>query len=198
MGRPREHNEQTAEALLDAAERLVEAEGAAALSVRRVAHEIGTTTRAVYSVYGSKDALLAALGRRAFEILGHEIGRLPATADPAGDLVEAGVVVFRRFVVEHPSLFRVAFLHTAVTAPVVAKFRPAASDALGGLFARVQRLADAELLGGRTTEEAVFEFDALCEGLAVAELRGNVAGEELWRDALGVLVRGWAAAPLSR
>jgi len=179
MGRPRRHDERTAEAL----------------SVRRVAHETGTTTRAVYSVYGSKNALLGALGRRAFLILGHEIACLPATDDPAGDLVEAGVVVFRRFVVEHPSLFRIAFLHTAVTAPVVAEFRPAASDALGGLFARVQRLADADLLGGRATEDAVFEFDALCEGLAVAELRGSIAGEELWRDALGVLVRGWAGAP---
>src|SRR5262245_55763381 len=159
MGRPRRHDERTAEALLDAAERLVETEGADALAVRRVAHETGTTTRAVYSVYGSKDALLAALGRRAFEILGREITRLPETGDPAGDLVEAGVVVFRRFVVEHPSLFGIAFLHTAVTAPVVAEFRPAASDALGGLFARVQRLADADLLGGRTTEDAVFEFD---------------------------------------
>jgi AcrR family transcriptional regulator len=196
MGRPRRHNEQTAEALLDAAERLVETEGAAALSVRRVAHEIGTTTRAVYSVYGSKDALLAALGRRAFEILGREIARLPATDDPAGDLVEAGVVVFRRFVVEHPSLFRIGFLHTALTAPVVAEFRPAASDALGGLFARVQRLADADLLGGRSARDATFQFDVLCEGLAVAEVRGNVAGEGGWRDALNVLVRGWAGAPL--
>jgi AcrR family transcriptional regulator len=198
MGRPREHDDQTAVALLDAAERLVEAEGAAALSVRRVAHEIGTTTRAVYSVYGSKDALLAALGRRAFEILGREIAHLPATDDPAGDLVEAGVVVFRRFVVVHPSLFRIGFLHTAVTAPAVDGFRPAASDALGGLFARVERVADADLLGGRSIRDAVFEFDALCEGLAVAELRGHVAGEDIWRDALGVLVRGWAGTPRSR
>jgi AcrR family transcriptional regulator len=193
MGRPRRHDDRTADALLDAAERLVESGGPEALSVRRVAAEVGTTTRAVYSVYGSKDALLAALGRRAFEILERSVTQLPATDDPAADLVEAGVVVFRRFAVEHPSLFRIGFLHTAVTDPVRIQFRQAASDALGGLFARVQRLADARLLGGRPTRQAAFEFDALCEGLAVAELRGNIAGEEAWRDALGALVRGWAA-----
>ena len=197
MGRPRRHDDRTAEALLDAAERLVEVGGAEALSVRRVAHETGTTTRAVYSVYGSKDALLAALGRRAFEILGREIARLPATDDPAGDLVEAGIVVFRRFALEHPSLFRIAFLHTALRPPVVAEFRPAQSDAFGGLIARVQRLADADLLGERPTLDAVFEFDALCEGLAVFELRGSIAREAMWRDALGALVSGWARAPRS-
>jgi len=72
MGRPRVHNEATAQALLAAAERIVETDGIDALSLRRVAREVGTTTRAVYSVFGSKDALLAALGRRAFEILERE------------------------------------------------------------------------------------------------------------------------------
>ena len=62
MGRPREHDAGTAAALLDAAERIVESEGLAALSVRRVADEVGTTTRAVYSLFGSMscpDARLA-------------------------------------------------------------------------------------------------------------------------------------------
>ena len=197
VGRPRRHDVRTGEALLDAAERIVEAEGPQALSVRRVAHEVGASTRAVYSVYGSKDALLTALGRRAFEILEREIVRLPASGDPAADLVEAGVVVFRRFVVEHPSLFRLGFLHNALEPPVVDfdEFRPAASAALAGLFDRVQRLADAGLLGGRSADDAIFAFDALCEGLAVVELRGNISGERSWRDALCALVMGWAAVP---
>src|SRR5215471_13015579 len=107
MGRKRVHDEHTAEALLDAAERIVEAEGVEALTVRRVADAVGTTTRAVYSVFGSKDGLVVALGRRAFELLGAEIDAFPATRDPAADLVEAGVRVFRRFAIEHPALFRI-------------------------------------------------------------------------------------------
>ena len=66
MGRPREHDERTAERLLDAAERIVEAKGLDSLSVRVVAHATGTTTRAVYSLFGSKDGLVVALGKRAF------------------------------------------------------------------------------------------------------------------------------------
>jgi AcrR family transcriptional regulator len=52
MGRPREHDQATAEALLDAAERTVQAAGLEGLSVRGVADDVGTTTRAVYSVFG--------------------------------------------------------------------------------------------------------------------------------------------------
>ena len=64
MGRKRQHGEATATALLDEAERIVEAEGLDALTVRRVAAGIDTTTRAVYTAFGSKDALLVALGAR--------------------------------------------------------------------------------------------------------------------------------------
>ena len=69
MGRPREHDQATATALLDMAERAVEADGLAALSVRAVAADTGTTTRAVYSLFGSKDGLVVALGVRAYELL---------------------------------------------------------------------------------------------------------------------------------
>src|SRR5439155_11943550 len=41
-------------ALLDAAEELVQHSGVEARSVRAVADHVGTTTRAVYTVYGSK------------------------------------------------------------------------------------------------------------------------------------------------
>ena len=107
MGRPKTHRAATGEALLQAAEQLVETEGIEALTVRRVAESVGTSTRAVYALYGSKDALVAALGGRAFDLLRVEIDALPRTDDPAADLVRAGVTVFRRFAVEHPALFRV-------------------------------------------------------------------------------------------
>ena len=101
MGRPRHPPERTAAALLDAAERIVEAEGVAALTLRHVADAAGTTTRAVYSVFGAKDGLLVALGVRAFDLLGTNVRAAPTTDDPAADLVEAGLV-FRRFAVSTP------------------------------------------------------------------------------------------------
>src|SRR5690348_5731399 len=103
MGRRRQHDESTATSLLDTAERTIARDGADAISLRALAHDAGTTTRAVYSLFGSKDALLGALGIRAFDLLGQEIRALPTTERPADDLVEAALV-FRRFATEHPAL----------------------------------------------------------------------------------------------
>ena len=198
MGRPREHNQRTARALLDAAERIVETDGLDALSVRRVAAEVGTTTRAVYSLFGSKEGLVVALGTRAFELLGTAIGALPSTPDPAADLVEAGVAVFRRFAIEHPSLFRLAVQRTLTSPQLASQFNAAAKDALAGLEARVARVSAAGLLSNRTIPDAVWQFHALCEGLAALELRGLAQEdrqERLWRDALAALVTGFAVLP---
>ena len=197
MGRPKEHDEHTAAALLDAAERIVLADGLDGLSVRGLADDVGTTTRAVYSLFGSKDGLLVALGTRAFELLGAAINELAATGDPAADLVEAGVAVFRRFAVDHPTLFRIGVQHTLPSPDLARQFRAAAAEAFAGLEARMTRLEESGLLGARTVRDAACEFHALCEGLAAVELRGLMpAGEEarIWRDALTAFVAGFAAS----
>src|SRR5437763_7762630 len=140
MGTPKQHDDATREALLVAAENLVEHGGIGALSVRALADEIGTTTRAVYSTFGSKDAVLAALAKRSFDMLHDAIAELPHTKDPARDLVQAALTVFRPMAVEHPSLFRIAFLRAAPDVPLgpdVAEAARAGYDLLGE---RVKRL----------------------------------------------------------
>jgi len=157
--------------------------------VRRVADGVGVSTRAVYSVYGSKDGLLVALGVRGFDMLGRRVAARPRTDDPAADLVEAGVMVFRRFAVEHPALFQIA-IQWAMPDPTLARqFRDVGWEAWAELVALVERVD----LGGRDVQEVAREFHALCEGMAAIELRGMLAaGEEerIWRDALGALVAG--------
>lgn len=196
MGRPKEHDETTAQALLDAAEKMIQAGGMSALTVRGVADQVGTATRAVYSLFGSRDGLLVALGVRAFEMLGAGVRGVPETDDPAADLVEAGLTVFRPFVVDHPALYRIGFRGRFVPPELFDQFLAANRQALAGLVAKVERLHQADLLGGRHVDEAVFAFDALCEGLAELELRKSVPLNEdelerRWRDALTSLVAGW-------
>lgn len=82
------------------------AEGLGGLSVRVLADEVGTTTRAIYSLFGSKDGLVASLGARTFDLLGAAVEALPTTQDAGADLVEAGVNGFRPLVVDHPALFK--------------------------------------------------------------------------------------------
>lgn len=192
MGRPREHDERTAASLLEAAERAVQDNGPAGLSVRGVASEVGTTTRAVYSLFGSKAGLIAALAAHGFDLLGEGVGQVPTTRSPYGDLIEAGLV-FRRFAVEHPSLFRIVFQSDPSPLRTSPSVRHAAGSALDVLKARIRRLDDAETLDGHTIDEAALHFHAMCEGLAGLELRGTFtpgSAERLWRQGLGAVVRG--------
>jgi AcrR family transcriptional regulator len=201
MGRPKQHDETTREALLTAAEALVEQGGPCALSVRAVADEIGTTTRAVYSTFGSKEALLAALAKRSFDMLRDTIAALPRTTDPVRDLVEAALTVFRPMAIEHPSLFRIAFLRAAPDVELGPEVGDAAHAGYELLTERVQRLADADLLGGREVQEATREFNAMCFGMAVTELLNPAQlgpdPQQAWRAAFETLISGFRA-PASR
>jgi AcrR family transcriptional regulator len=195
MGRPRLHDARTASALLEQAERIVEADGLDALTVRRVAAAAGTTTRAVYTAFGSKEALVVALGARGFDLLREALEALPETPDPAADLVDAGAAVFRPFATDHPALFRISIQRTLPDAALFAGYVEAAREALAVLRRRIARLEEAGRLGDRSVSDAATEFHSLCEGLAAMELRGMLrAGEmeRIWRDALSALVRGFA------
>jgi AcrR family transcriptional regulator len=201
VGRPREHDEQTRLALIAAAEALVAVDGPDALSVRAVADEADTTTRAVYSLFDSKAGLVDALAQRAFEILRTGLDELPETDDPAADLLEVGAGVFRRFVREHPSLFRIAFQRIVPGLRAGPGLTEARQGTLSRLQARIQRLEDAGLLDGKPVADATLEFNAMCEGLANAELRGGTLRllpegqeERAWRDGLLTVVRGFRMA----
>jgi AcrR family transcriptional regulator len=199
VGRPKEHDEATRIALLAAAERLIDEHGPDAASVRAVADEVGTTTRAVYSVFGSKQGLLDALGARMFEVLTDAIDAVPMTDDPAADVVEASLRGFRQTALAHPSLYSLVFLRIV---PELQLGQPgsayveAATAAFGRLEARVERLGSARLLGDRTVRDAAHEVHALTEGLASMEVRGGMLdpanAESVWRDALHALLRGFA------
>ena len=206
VGRPREHDEETRAALRLAAERLVARGGPAALSVRAVAEEAGTTTRAVYSLFGSKDGLLIdALAQGAFDYLADGIDALGETDDVVSDLVAVGVPVFRGLVREHPGLYRIAFQRVVPgfrAGPEVTAARQRAFERLTG---RLERVRDAGLLGGVAIEDARVAFNAMLEGLANAELRGTTLPilppgreEEAWRTALTTVVLGFGATAAPR
>jgi AcrR family transcriptional regulator len=191
VGRPKEHGEETRTALLDAAERLIDEGGPDAASVRAVADEVGTTTRAVYSVFGSKQGLLEALATRLFEELNRAVEALPETDDPAADLVEGAVGAWRTTVLAHPSLYRLVFLRVVPDLELGPDFGQVAYDALARLQARVARVVP----DGPDLHERTLAFHALTEGLASMEVRGQmlaeVDAEHVWREALASLVRGF-------
>lgn len=191
MGRPRLHDERTRAALLEAAEATVGEGGVDALSVRSVADSIGASTRAVYSVFGSKEALVGGLAERAFELLMSAVDAVPTTDDPAFDLSQAMVRGFRPFAMEHPDLFRLAFVWSPVApGPGVMN---ASAAALTRLSSRIERAQAAGLLPRGDVNALALEFQALCQGLASLELCGILPGahaERMWADSVGDMLTG--------
>src|SRR5689334_13611712 len=88
MGRPKEHGAQTRTALLSAAAELVQQEGRAGVSLRRLADQVGTTTRAVYSLFGDKEGLLRELSVEVAETMRRHHEQIPERDDPVAEIVE--------------------------------------------------------------------------------------------------------------
>ncbi|MBX3184640.1 MAG: TetR/AcrR family transcriptional regulator [Polyangiaceae bacterium] len=197
MGRPKEHGDETRALLLEHAGRLLQSEGPAALSLRRLADEVGTTTRAVYSLFGGKEGLLSAMYREMGDTLTRLHEGVPQQDDVAHELWLL-CAAYRKSVRRHPSLY-----------PLVVGgapgFRPKTEDAQQARrgFARVletlERGIEAGVFRGRSAADMGHQLWALVHGLAVLELNGVLGGlqraERQWRDATTNLIMGFRVPP---
>lgn len=198
MGRPKLHDESTREKLLRVAEGLAAQRGIDAVSVRGVAAGAGTTTRAVYSLFGGLDGLLEALYSRAFLTLTRAVDSVPLTRHPLRDLVHAGVEGFRAYALAHPNLFRLVFERAFDPSKMGPAAMAVGMECLGRLSARVQRCADAGLISKASVMTLTFGFDAACRGLAASELNCmfSIPGQasdpkRIWQQTLEALVSGF-------
>jgi AcrR family transcriptional regulator len=194
MGRPKEHNEETRRELLGAAEKLLSAGGSEAVTVRRVADAAGTTTRAVYSLFGGIDGLYAALYAESFRTLNRYLDAIPDSDDPRSDLLRLGLEGFRPYALNHPNLFRLVFER------IMPGVQPRPEDVIVGkeafarLERRVRRCVEARLLPGRDSTTVAMQFHAACQGLASEELQGwmrpPMDAEGVWEGTLAALLVG--------
>ncbi len=209
MARPIKHDSSTREALLDAAEALLAAGGPEAVSVRSVADRIGVSSRAVYSVFGSKAGLIGALAARGFHRLADLVNGLPVTDHPLADLAAAGPHGFRRFALERPHLFRITFDQISEDIYSQPETYPALFASFHSLELRFKRALEAGLLAPRPMIEMVLMYHSFCCGLAANELSSkpppvganfwkiakDVDFAALWENALAAFVRGLGPAP---
>jgi AcrR family transcriptional regulator len=195
MPRPREHDEATRQRLLDRAAVILDQEGLAGLSTRRLALDAGTTTRAVYSLFGDKAGLLRALYRAGFETLRRNTEAVPATDDPARDIV-ALAAAYRDSARQNRNLYALMF-------DMVPGWRPqpedqaAARRTLRPLAAAVAR-AVAEGLLPDDVRGLTNQLFALVHGLASLELAGLLGGPAdaagHWESAVTAALRGYAGS----
>jgi AcrR family transcriptional regulator len=99
----------TAERIATAAGRLVQRDGADAVTMRRVAKSVGITPMALYRHYADRDGLLNALADGGFEELSARLANTALPAHPEQRLMRI-LDGFLDFALEKPRLFELMFL----------------------------------------------------------------------------------------
>jgi AcrR family transcriptional regulator len=99
---------QTRDDLLEAALRLLEAEGPEALQARRLTAEIGASTMAVYTHFGGLPGLVEEMVKEGLARFAAHVRRVPETDDPMADLMSGGLA-YGEFAFQNPQLYRFMF-----------------------------------------------------------------------------------------
>lgn len=97
--------------IVDAARRQLATEGAAALSLRAVARELGMASSAIYRYFASRDELLTVLIVEAYDALGETVERAEATV-PRADLLgrwRAACRAARQWALAHPHQYALLY-----------------------------------------------------------------------------------------
>jgi AcrR family transcriptional regulator len=163
-------HDEVAQTLLKAASDVLAADGAKALTVRRIATDAGVSTMNVYSRFGGKDGIVEHLYIEGFSRLREAMLKVPETADTMADLSAAGVA-YRRFALENPTYYSVMFDRA------VPHFRPSpaaqeqASKTLQLLADGLERAMNAGALPHADPLHTAAAVWATCHGVVSLELK---------------------------
>jgi len=97
--------------LLDAASEMLATGGPEALSVRKLATAVGTSTMAIYTAFEGKDGVIAALYEEAFARMAAFQEAVPRPDSPLAWLAGLGAA-YRAFALKHPSYYALIMSET--------------------------------------------------------------------------------------
>jgi len=188
------------ERIAEAALAILEREGAEAVSMRRVARDVGITPMAIYHHYENREALLQALVYREFDLLRARVAREVTPSGEPEDIVR-GADAFVAYALERPHMFD--YIYSAQRPRPVRypdDVRAGKSDALTGLANRVTAaMARGELKQGDAWEIAL-QFWAHAHGYLTLYRAGWFTLDEaefraLYHRAVTRLLQGMLATP---
>jgi AcrR family transcriptional regulator len=164
----------TVKRIAAAARRLLDKEGAEAVTMRRVAEAVGITAMAIYRHYPDRAALLSALADEGFQELAAALKARRYTGDVEARLAKMAEV-YLEHALENPRLFELMFLQPRQGARRYPRDFKAGRSPTGNL------MADVVAEGMRSGElrqddrwEIVFEMGAMSHGLIMLFLGGRI------------------------
>lgn len=176
-------------ALIEAAAQLIATEGAGALTLRRVAEEVGTSTMAIYTHFGGMPALRRAVRAEGFARLAEHVPLSHHTSDPVADLVLMGVG-YNENAMSNPHLYRAMFMEP----PLDEADADAYAAAFEPLADAIRRCIDAGRFAPSDAVQLANQFWSIGHGAYSWQLAGVFSPEEALRCAstgLLSLFVGW-------
>jgi AcrR family transcriptional regulator len=203
MPRPRLHDDALRVRLLEQAVRTLSEHGVDALSLRKLAAQVGTSTTAMYSLFGGKPGLLNAVLDEAFRRFGERIAEVEITGNPCDDMF-ALAMAYRAGALAEPHFYQVMFGPVGGSVIPDPETVERAKGAFHPLVEAVRKaMVSGQLRPGNPTAVATTMW-ATVHGMVSLELRSLLprpAGDpaELYRQAVLALSVGWRrAAPADR
>jgi AcrR family transcriptional regulator len=158
--------------LLDRAGDLLLQHGSEGLSLRKLAADVGTSTMSVYTRFGGKPQLLAAMHREGFDRLGRALTEVAPDGDPLAVLGEVGMA-YRRAALASPSLYGLMFGPPPPGLEIAPADAAAAESTYLPLVEAVRRCVDEGVLRG-DPEEVALHLWAVAHGMVSLELAGRL------------------------
>lgn len=175
-------------ALLVAAQEVLAKEGAAALTVRRIAAEAGVSTMNVYSRFGGKEGVVNELRIAGYRRLADYMVDDGPDVGAEDDLHRCGEA-YRRFAQENPTSYAVMFDDAVPDMPWSAEACAVADATLDVLAAKLERAMAAGILARADPLETAAYVWATSHGLMSLEMK-QVGGPRL--DWPAIYERGMA------
>lgn len=170
MPRPRQYDDAVRNRLVEVASVALAERGPDAVSLRAVAAAAQTTTAAVYTLFGSREALLDAVVGEGFRRFGEHLDAVERTDDPVADLFRLGLA-YRDSALDEPHFYRAMF-----GGPAGLGREPLAEPTFLRLQEATARVLDGE--GEVSARDRALELWALVHGLVSLELGGHLPGDE--------------------
>jgi AcrR family transcriptional regulator len=152
MARRSDHTrDELHELIITTAINIMENEGFAALSARKISSEIGYSAGTIYNVYKSMDDLIVTINARSLDIMAIQIENLPRIASQAPcDQLKAMAKIYLGFVHIHKERWFALFTHRL---PAGHSLPPDFATKIAALFAPIERII-LSLYAQSDTEEA--------------------------------------------
>jgi AcrR family transcriptional regulator len=189
------HNAELATRLVDEAGRILAAEGAATLSLRRLATVSGTSTMAVYTLFGDKQGLLAAMHEEGFARLAAALESAQASSDDPLEALAAQGLAYRKTALANPHLYGLMFGTAVPGFAPDARGREASEATYRRLVDGVQRCLDSGALRGPDAERIAFHLWSVSHGMVSLEIAGHLDGDAGDRDHVYLDALVYSSAP---